>query len=216
MMSALAPLLVLAQVGPAPGAIPLEPLPIPRPRQTEAESVDPLVEQAKLVAQLTVDGNRAIVAGNPAEALALFDRASIAAVAAGQPMAAGEIDIDRARAMMLLERYEEAAGLLASLRSRFPGNADIWVHSAIAARRMENLAEAQRLIEEAGTFAPANPGVGLEAGTIAWVAGRDEAALKSWNSVVEVSPDSDEAEVARQYIESARIELSHGEEPARR
>ena len=216
MMIAFAPLFLLAQVGPSPSSIPLEPLPVPRSVKPGAADPEPEASQAAVAARLAVEGNQAIIAGEPARALVLFDRASVAAAAAGQLALAGDIDLDRARAMMLLGRFVEASGLLGSLRSRFPGNADIWVHSAVAARRMGNLPEAQRLIEEADVFAPANPGVGLEAGTIAWVAGQEDAALKSWQSVVEIAPDSDEAEFARQYLEAAGIELSHDEEPANR
>ncbi|HZF45775.1 MAG TPA: hypothetical protein VEZ26_05540, partial [Sphingomonadaceae bacterium] len=47
---------------------------------------------------------------------------------------------------------------------------------------------------------PANPAIGLEAGVIAALAGADDAARKSWQSVVETAPDSPEAQTARDYL----------------
>jgi hypothetical protein len=42
--------------------------------------------------------------------------------------------------------------------------------------------------------------VALEAGLIAVLAGRDEAARKSWQSVIAIAPTSAEAQTARDYL----------------
>ena len=42
--------------------------------------------------------------------------------------------------------------------------------------------------------------MGLEAGVIAALAGNDEAARKSWNSVLGLAPDAPEAAIARTYL----------------
>ena len=64
----------------------------------------------------------------------------------------------------------------------------------------ERLGEAQRHIEYAATLAPRDPAVGLEAGVIAAMAGREEQARASFQSVIEVAPESVEANRARTYL----------------
>jgi hypothetical protein len=49
-------------------------------------------------------------------------------------------------------------------------------------------------------LAPKDPAIGLEAGVIAELAGNDDAARKSWNSVVALGPDSAEAQTAKAYL----------------
>ena len=65
----------------------------------------------------------------------------------------------------------------------------MWLLSATLARRLGNLESAQAQIEAAAGLAPGDPAIGLEAGVIAALAGSDEAARKSWNSVVALAPD---------------------------
>ena len=59
----------------------------------------------------------------------------------------------------------------------------------------------QQQIEQAARVAPNDLQVGLEAGVIAALDGRDEAARESWQSVLAIAPDSGEAESARAYIQ---------------
>ena len=51
------------------------------------------------------------------------------------------------------------------------------------------------------TLAPLDPEVGLEAGVIAALGGRDEAARKSFTSVIHAAPGSDLARRAQQYLD---------------
>jgi hypothetical protein len=67
-------------------------------------------------------------------------------------------------------------------------------------RRTRRLGEAQRHIEYAATLAPRDPAVGLEAGVIAAMAGRAEQARASFQSVIDVAPESVEAGRARTYL----------------
>ena len=122
---------------------------------------------------------------------------------------AAEIGLDNARALMMLGRNEEAESELNVVREVLPGNAHAWVVSSVNARRLENYGKAQALIDEALVFAPEDPGVGLEAGTLAYQLGEDAAALAHWQAVVEKAPDSDEADFARQYLESFAIASQH-------
>lgn len=204
MIAAIVSLLLAAQVGPNPSQIEFEPLPIPRENKAQDKQPAP-ADFSKQAIAWTVEGNRAIIAGDAEAALGHFERAREYARSAGETAQIVDIDLDRSRALLMLGRNDEAMALLDDVRQRSPANADAWLFSAIAARRLDNLAKAQALVEEAAAFAPANPGIGLEGGLIAWLAGRQDAAIASWRSVIEIAPGSDEAEIARHYLESAGI-----------
>ncbi|MFA7604473.1 MAG: hypothetical protein WCY29_15850 [Novosphingobium sp.] len=143
-------------------------------------------------------GNAALAASDAPASLAALDAAR--AEAAGDPALAGGIAADRARALVALKRNDEAATALAEARELAPGNAQAWLLSATLSRRMDKLADAQAQIEKAAALQPADPGIGLEAGVIAVLAGHDEAARRSWQSVVAAAPDSDEAATANGYL----------------
>ena len=67
-------------------------------------------------------------------------------------------------------------------------------------RRLDRLGEAQTAIERAALLAPGNPDIGLEAGVIAVLAGREDAARQSWQSVLELAPDTPAAATAKDYL----------------
>jgi Flp pilus assembly protein TadD len=89
---------------------------------------------------------------------------------------------------------------LAEARQANPKNPDAWLLSATLSRRQGKLAEAQAQIEQAGSLEPRDPAIGLEAGVIAVLSGRDAAARKSWESVVAAVPESDAARTATGYL----------------
>lgn len=139
--------------------------------------------------------------GDAAGALALLDQAQADADAAGEATIRGQVAIDRAIALVALGRAGEAAAALEAARTALPDNAQAWLLSATLARRAGDLAEAQARIERAAVLAPLDPAVGLEAGVIAALAGRDEAAQRSWTSVIAAAPDSPEAAIAQGYLD---------------
>ena len=103
-------------------------------------------------------------------------------------------------ALVAAGRAPDAVAALAAARDADPSNAQAWLLSATLARRLERLGEAQRHIEYAATLAPRDPAIGLEAGVIAAMAGREDQARASFASVIEVAPDSVEAGRARTYL----------------
>jgi tetratricopeptide (TPR) repeat protein len=143
-------------------------------------------------------GNAALAHGSAAAALFALDSAK--ADASADPALTGGIAVDRARALVMLKRNAEAATALAEARAATPGDADAWLLSATLSRRMNKLAEAQAQIEKAAALSPADPDVGLEAGLIAVLAGQEEAARRSWQSVLSTAPDSDAAATAKGYL----------------
>jgi tetratricopeptide (TPR) repeat protein len=145
-------------------------------------------------------GNAALARGGAADALAALDGAHADALAAADKPLAGDIAIDRARALVALKRDADAAAALAEARATLPGNPQAWLLSATLSRRMGKLAEAQAQIEKAAELMPIDSDIGLEAGVIAVLSGRDEAARKSWQSVVDAAPKSDAATTARGYL----------------
>lgn len=157
--------------------------------------------RAKLAAMA---GNAAIAQEQNIGALADFELALAAAAKAGDTVLAGDIQVDRARALVALERLDEAAEALALARQNAPQNPEAWLLSATLWRRLDTLDVAQNYIETAGGLDPLDPAIGLEAGVIAVLAGRDEAAARSWRSVIDLAPGSPEAETARSYL--AQIE----------
>lgn len=146
-------------------------------------------------------GNAALANGKGETALAALDTAHGDALGAGEPQLAAELSIDRARALVLLGRSADAAAALTEARTGAAANPQGWLLSATLSRRLGKLAEAQQQIEQAALLAPLDPEVGLEAGVIAALGGRDEAARKSFASVLRTAPGSPTAKRAQQYLD---------------
>ena len=148
-----------------------------------------------------MSGNAAMAQGKPAIAEIAFARASrFAAASADAPLTAS-IAVDRARALVALDRREEAAAELAQARASDPANGRAWLLSATLSRRLDRLGEAREQIAQAALLAPQDPAVGLEAGVIAALSGREDDARRSFESVLQVAPQSPEATRARSYLE---------------
>jgi len=139
-------------------------------------------------------------AGAAARELALLDEAHADALRGGDPALAGHIALDRASPLSKGGRIAQAAAALAEARTALPGFYQAWLISARFSRQQKQLAEAQQQIERAADLMPVDPEIGLEAGIIAVLSGRDEAARKSWQSVIAAAPNSAIAKVAQSYI----------------
>lgn len=138
---------------------------------------------------------------NGGDAQAALDALAAAAGDAGDDkVMTGGIALYRARALVALKRDAEAEAPLAQARSALPDDATAWLLSATLSRRLNKLPEAQTQIERAAALRPVDPAIGLEAGLIAVLAGRDAAARKSWQSVLAAAPDSAEAATAKGYL----------------
>lgn len=149
-------------------------------------------------------GSAALAGGSAASALSILDTAKADAASAQDSDLLGTIAIDRARALVVLGQQAQAAQALAEARAAVPDNAQAWLLSATLSRRENKLAEAQTQIEKAAQLTPATsdigPEIGLEAGVIAVLAGRDDAARKSWQAVLATAPQSEAAATAKSYI----------------
>ena len=146
-------------------------------------------------------GDAALAQGQTDKALTLLDAAHDDANAAMSSSLAGSIALDRARALVALARPAEAASALAEARAALPQDAQVWLLSATLSRRLNDLPQAQTQIETAAQLNPADPEIGLEAGVIAVLSGHDEAAQKSWQSVLTSAPGSDAAAKAKVYLD---------------
>lgn len=133
-----------------------------------------------------------------AEALETLEFAK--ADAGGDAALGGEIAIERAVALVHLDRAEEAASALADARNLAPESPQSWLLSATLSRRNGTLAAAQEQIEKAAALAPRDLDIGLEAGVIAALGGRDDAARKSFQSVIDAEGSSEQAAKARAYL----------------
>jgi len=168
---------------------------------TAAREVTPASEPASLARLGGMAGNAVLALGKPETALALLDQAHGEALGAGDSRLAAEISIDRARALVALKRDGDAATALATARANAAENGQGWLLSATLSRRQGKLAEAQQQILVAAQLMPLDPEVGLEAGVIAMLAGREDAARRSWLSVVKAAPGSDAARTAQSYLD---------------
>ena len=146
-------------------------------------------------------GNALLLTGNTTAGLDALDHAHGDAHAASDGKLNGVIQIDRARALVALGRTAEASSALEEARYELPDNHQAWLLSATLARREGKLAEAQRQIERAAALMPVDPEIGLEAGVIAVLAGRDQAARLSWQSVLKAAPGSLAAKTAQGYLD---------------
>ena len=146
-------------------------------------------------------GNAALAVPDPLRALPLLRTARDDARVAGLTELAGETAVDLARALVALEQSEDAAAALADARADAPQFALGWLLSATLARRMNDLVAAQGFIETAVALAPEDLDTGLEAGVIAALDGRMDAARASFESVVALGPASPQAKTANAYLE---------------
>ena len=146
-------------------------------------------------------GNAALVTGDMAGALDLLDAARTDAIAAQAGTLQALIALDRARALVGAGELEAAEASLAEARQLQPEDSETRLLSATLLRRMDRLEEAQAQIEEAARLAPLDPSIGLEAGVIAMLSGREAAARTSWQSVINIDPQGEEAGTAKRYLE---------------
>src|SRR5690606_5708912 len=117
----------------------------------DASGAGDRVERARLGAMA---GNAGLAGGDAQAALAALDAAHADAEAANDKPLAGDIAIDRARALVALGRDGDAASALAEARAALPGNPQAWLLSATLSRRMGKLAEAQAEIQKAAELLP--------------------------------------------------------------
>jgi tetratricopeptide (TPR) repeat protein len=142
-------------------------------------------------------GNAALANDQSGDALATLDQA-LAIAAANTEKA--DIHVDRARALVALNRSDEAITALASARTLGPENGTAWLLSATLARRVNKLPDALTYIQTAATLLPREPAVALEAGNIAIAAGDEAAARKQWEQVIAIAPSSRQANTAQAQL----------------
>ena len=159
---------------------------------------DNLSYSARLAAMA---GNAALAAGDVEGALPLLDRAGGQALAAGDGALAADLRVDLARVLVRVGREEDAALALGEAREADGDDAEAWLLSATLSRRLGRLGEAQAQIERAALLSPRDPQVGLEAGVIAAMSGRESDARASFGSVLAVAPGSREADRAQRYLD---------------
>lgn len=145
-------------------------------------------------------GAAALGGGDAEGALPLLTLAESDAQTAKSPQLEAIAASDRARALVALGRAEQALAALENSTALAPDRAEGWLLKATLLRRLERLPEAQTAIERAAGLAATNPEIALEAGVIAVLAGRDDAARKSWQSVITLAPDSPAAATAKDYL----------------
>ena len=156
------------------------------------------VETAKLYAQ---SGNAALASGDAAAALSALDKALLfSALYAAKTQDVGLLRLDRARALVALNKLADAQSELEKAQALAPQDPLVWLLSATLARRNGDYLRAQSDLDVAAKLAPRDPAVALEAGNIAIKRGRVEAARKSWQSAVDIAPDSAEGRAAKSYL----------------
>ena len=145
-------------------------------------------------------GNAALAGGNLIGALPLLETAQADAQSAASAPLQVIAAMDLARAMVALGRGEDALTPLEAATTLAPQESEGWLLKATLLRRLDRLGDAQAAIEQASALSPQDAAIGLEAGVIASLGGREDAARTSWQSVVDIQPDSLAAETARGYL----------------
>jgi tetratricopeptide (TPR) repeat protein len=158
-------------------------------------------------------GNAALAGGDAQGALTLLAAARADAAAAADATLGALADIDRARALVSLGRGEEALGALDAANALTPERSEGWLLKATLLRRLERLDEAQSAIAIAASLAPNNPEIGLEAGVIAVLGGREAAARASWESVIALGPGP-AADTAAGYLAQLGVASETAPAPA--
>ena len=142
----------------------------------------------------TQAGNAALAADDPSRARDFIDKAL--AMPNVPDQLKGEAWIDRGRADVALRDLPTARYDLDKAVKLVPADPFAWLLSATLARRQNDLVRAQSEIETAMKLAPEDAAVAVEAGNIAALAGKREAAKVAWAHAVEVAPDTPEGQAA--------------------
>lgn len=169
-------------------------------------------EQArdKRAAQLWAQaGNAALAGGDSAKALEYFDAALLQDGLAG--LNRGEVHLDRARALVMLERTDEARAEFDQVQQLAPEDPLGWLLSATLARRTGDMKRAEADIARAVRLAPNDPAISLELGNIAAAKGEYDRAREQWRNVITLAKDSREADTAARRIAELDSESGEGE-----
>ena len=143
-------------------------------------------------------GNAALLAGQPAAALAYLSSGITASGNAPQRTAA--LLVDRARAAVELKQLTAARADLDRATRLDTASPFGWLLRATLARREHDLPAAERAILEAAKRAPNDPDVGVEAGNIAAAQGKNVLARSAWTAVVKGAPGSPAADAATKAL----------------
>ena len=143
-------------------------------------------------------GNAALAGNDPAKAALYFDGALARGQLTGEAL--GEAHLDRARARAALGDMKGARTDLDLATRHVPADPLGWLLSATLARKMNDLPLAQADIGEAAKRSPDDASVALEAGTIAVLSGRDDAARTAWEAAIKLSPNSPSANAATESL----------------
>jgi tetratricopeptide (TPR) repeat protein len=175
-----------------------------------AREETPAAEARTRARYAAMAGNAALAGGDAEGALEWLARAERDARSVDAATIQAIAATDRARALVALGRGDEALAALEVATTVAAERAEGWLLKATLLRRMERLPEAQTAIERAVLLTPTNPDIGLEAGVIAVLDGREDAARASWQSVIELAPETNAADTARGYL----AQLAPAEETA--
>ncbi|MEZ5692571.1 MAG: hypothetical protein R3D99_01725 [Altererythrobacter sp.] len=146
-------------------------------------------------------GHALAEAGRIRDARSAFEAAIADAMLAGDAITAGQIAADQSIIEVSAGDMAAANRTLSAARERSPGEYRVWLLSATLARREGDLSTAQQFIETAATLDALDPEVGLEAGVIAALAGRYDAARASFRSVVAQPHAGAAAKTAQDYLD---------------
>jgi tetratricopeptide (TPR) repeat protein len=143
-------------------------------------------------------GNAALAGGDAAKARGFLDTAIIGGQLKGPE--AGEALLDRARAFNALKQPVAARADIDGALKLVPADPLAWLLSATLARRMGDLTRAVTDMTEASRLAPDDAPVALEAGNIAILQGRPDAAKTAWSAAVALAPSSPAGKAARDAL----------------
>jgi tetratricopeptide (TPR) repeat protein len=143
-------------------------------------------------------GNAALAGNEPAKATAFFDGAFARGQLTGEAL--GEAHLDRARARAAMGDMKGTRADLDLAIKHVPADPLGWLLSATLARKTGDLVRAQSEIAEAAKRSPDDASVALEAGNIAVLSGRDDAARTAWEAAIKLSPNSPSAKAATESL----------------
>ena len=143
-------------------------------------------------------GNAALAGGDATKARGDLDSAIARGQLQGEEL--GEAMLDRGRARAALGDGKGAREDHDAALRLVPADPLGWLLSATLARKAGDLAKAQTDIGQALVLASDDASVALEAGNIAVLSGRDDAARTAWQAAIRNAPNSPQAKAAQDSL----------------